>query len=172
MQKLSIYMKGIVRRRKWGWVLKICSTWIGLIEACCQGMPIIWAKSCPTHLQCVWEPFSDCESIPMKLGGLRCPWIQWISQKGRDSAKVIMAISWMSCCKDSSAEGLDLGEDKLDSGLNIWSSSIKWFNMFPNDGRNEQTLSTIKRKAFQKLQNWSKWLRPCIQRIQIMTLVS
>jgi len=56
----------------------------------------------------------------------------------------------MSHCKDLGDEGLDLGdegldlgEDQFDLGWNIWSGSIKWFNMFTNDRRNERTLSPI-----------------------------
>ena len=43
----------------------------------------------------------------------------------------------MSHCKDLGDEGGDSGEDELNSGWNIWSGSIKCFNKFPNDGRNE-----------------------------------
>ena len=45
-----------------------------------------------------------------------------------------MLISLMGHFMDLGDEGLNSGGEELDLGWNIWSGSIKWFNMFPNDG--------------------------------------
>jgi len=41
----------------------------------------------------------------------------------------------MGHSKDLGDKGLNLGGEEFDSSWNIWSGSITWFNMFPNEGR-------------------------------------
>ena len=57
-----------------------------------------------------------------------------------------MLISSMDHIKDSGDNGLDLGGDVFDLGWNIWSGSIMWFNMFPNEGKcHDNSIYSIKR---------------------------
>ena len=65
--------------------------------------------------------------------------------EGGDSAVVIMRISWMSHHKVQVMKDLIQVKMNLIQVETFWSGSIKCFNKFLNDGRDEQTLSSIKK---------------------------
>ena len=66
-----------------------------------QEMPVVSVKIDPISLLCVWEPFTDHWHVPMKLGGIWCPWDWIMPWKDEDSDWMFMMIPSVSCCMNS-----------------------------------------------------------------------
>ena len=76
---------------------------------CHKEMPFALTKSCPISLICVWEPFTNWQSVLMKLRGIWWPWNQIMPWKDRDSDGIFKRIPSVSCCTALGEERLHLG---------------------------------------------------------------